>query len=149
MDSPREVELSFVRLNRFRGGKRTDVALALWLVSSSRSNQRAATLIDRLLEEGMEIDKSASHDLSKVQLDAYDLILISVNHVLYGRIGDLLGAIRRLSRAPIVLLTEQHSLDWFVSAVRAGADAVADARTPDDVLLAHCRALLRRWRSPP
>jgi DNA-binding response OmpR family regulator len=150
MDSPRELELVQLQsLRRLREGQYKDAVLVLWLRSSSSNNQRAETLLDRLREEGMEIDKSSTHDLSKVSLDAYDLILISVTHVEYGRIDELLGAIRRISRAPIVLLTEQYSLDWFVSAVRAGADAAADAHTPDEVLLAHCRALLRRWRSSP
>jgi DNA-binding response OmpR family regulator len=75
----------------------------------------------------------------------YDLIVIGVTYQELEHASPILTYTRRHSRAPIVVLAEQPRIDWLVSMVNAGADAVIDNETPEPVILVRCMALLRRW----
>ena len=58
-----------------------------------------------------------------------------------------LDFVRQGSRAPLIVLTDNHTLDWSLLALREGADAIFTLNTPDDVIVARSNALLRRWPS--
>jgi hypothetical protein len=40
-------------------------------------------------------------------------------------------------------------IDHTIDAIAAGADAVIPLDLPHDAIVAHCRALMRRWRAHP
>jgi len=57
-----------------------------------------------------------------------------------------LEQIRTYSNAPLIVLTDNPTLDWSLLVLREGADAIFTLNTPDEVILARSTALLRRWQ---
>jgi DNA-binding response OmpR family regulator len=53
--------------------------------------------------------------------------------------------VRLLTQAPLIVLTDNHTLDWSIRALHSGADALFTINMPDDVIVARSKALLRRW----
>lgn len=51
--------------------------------------------------------------------------------------------------APVVLLTNVEQVERTVNGITAGADAVIPLSSAGDVIVAHCHALMRRWRAHP
>jgi DNA-binding response OmpR family regulator len=45
----------------------------------------------------------------------------------------------------LIVLTDNHTLDWSIRALHSGADALFTINMPDDVIVARSKALLRRW----
>ena len=57
--------------------------------------------------------------------------------------------IREGSLAPIVVLIADKQAADTVEIIRAGADAVISLQQANDAIVAHCQALMRRWRTHP
>ncbi|MGB5052365.1 MAG: hypothetical protein WBO46_25670 [Caldilineaceae bacterium] len=64
---------------------------------------------------------------------------------LEGSIETIVARIRFESRVPLIMLTDGYSTEQLVTALTAGADAIWSLNTPVELLLARCKALLRRW----
>ena len=75
----------------------------------------------------------------------FDLILFEYFDHVESEIRNVISQIRRGSRAPLLMLTDDQSVAWSVDALNAGADAIFTVSTPNEVILARCNALLRRW----
>jgi hypothetical protein len=58
-----------------------------------------------------------------------------------------LNRIRLGSLAPVVMLISGVRPDRTIDGILAGADAVIPLSTANDVIVAHCQALVRRWRA--
>jgi DNA-binding response OmpR family regulator len=56
-----------------------------------------------------------------------------------------LDRVRSKSKAPLIILTDNATLDWSLLALREGADAIFTMNTPDEIIFARSNALLRRW----
>lgn len=76
-----------------------------------------------------------------------DLILIEAPYHLSPKQRQAIRWIRTGSLAPVVVLTGDKHTDDMVDTIAAGADAVISLQTASDAILAHCRALMRRWSS--
>ncbi|MBV7336209.1 hypothetical protein KFU94_49835 [Chloroflexi bacterium TSY] len=79
------------------------------------------------------------------QLFYYDLILMEPPDSMNLHTYQALNRIRLGSRAPLLLLTDDHPVEWSINAFRCGADAILPWSTSNDVIVARCKALLRRW----
>jgi DNA-binding response OmpR family regulator len=117
----------------------------LWIQATPEEPSRAAKLRSSLAQQGIAVDLITFLDKEQPNWPAFDLILFCAPDNFSQRIADCLTQIRAQSRAPILLLTESASLEWPLATLPAGADAVIVLETPDEVFLARCTALLRRW----
>lgn len=117
----------------------------LWIQATPEEPSRAARLRASLAQQGIAVDLLTFADNAQPDWPAFDLILFCAPANFSPQIADCLTQIRAQSRAPILLLTESASLEWPLTTLPAGADAVIVLETPDEVFLARCTALLRRW----
>ncbi len=102
--------------------------------------RRAASLKQRLNESGVQVEQRAgwSVDLEARQVDA-----AVVAHTVDP--AALALAVRRITRAPLLVLTPAAQSDRVAGLV-CGADVcLADSET-DAVVVAHVTSLLRRWQ---
>ncbi len=116
------------------------------LHSGHQYHARVTELVDSLGGEMIAIDLVSLPRLPIDQVSDCDLILFEA----FGpgdQIGDALTCIRRASRAPVVMLTSSNRSDRTIDALKAGADAVIPLNVSQDVIVAHCSALMRRWRT--
>jgi hypothetical protein len=117
----------------------------LWLCASPEMCDPYAGLLSKFRSTGLFLAMAPPSAYRSQQLAAFSLLLISIDTKLYAETIALVEELRTMTRAPIVLLTLGNSLPWFAEAIEAGADMVVGVTTPDDVIVAHCLALLRRW----
>jgi hypothetical protein len=118
-----------------------------WLKQPGRARAKSARLFTRFSNAGMKIsivEVSGSHTLLE-QILGFDLILMEYFDHLEHEIHSALSKIRTESRAPLMMLTDSQTPEWSVNALKAGADAIFNLNTPEDIILARCNALLRRW----
>jgi DNA-binding NarL/FixJ family response regulator len=78
---------------------------------------------------------------------SFDLIVMGIDTQTLGQVATAILQVRACNHAPIVLLTEHEPLEWSLATLPAGADAVLSIHTPEEIILARCMALLRRWFS--
>ena len=90
--------------------------------------------------------EGAGSDLPE-ELAECDLILVEAFGTVDNERQAMLNQIRAGSRAPVVMLTSGERAERTIEGLLAGADAVISLSTALDVMVAHCRALLRRWQT--
>ena len=101
---------------------------------------RALGLEERLGVDGCLVRRATGWPADGLDATEVDVVLAHTANP-----AALALALRRLSRAPLVLVTEAAATDR-VAALTCGADVcLADAET-DPVVEAHVIALLRRWQ---
>jgi DNA-binding response OmpR family regulator len=118
-----------------------------WLRQSDEDRSKSRNVQQKLLAAGLdvlEVDPE-SETLKKIQ--SADLIIIEDYGQSHRNLSSLLHQVRIHSHAPVVMLTDNQTFDWSSSAIAAGADAIVTIATADEVIIARCQALLRRWRA--
>ena len=75
----------------------------------------------------------------------FDLILFESFDQVASEMNAAVNRIRLDSRAPLLMLIDDQSGACSLDVLQAGADAIFTISTPDEVILARCNALLRRW----
>jgi hypothetical protein len=118
----------------------------LWVAPHTAEVPPQQSLKRRLVKLGFCIETTDFTAVPNQPLLCFEFIVLCVPRSRNEQVAPLLACIRACSHAPVVLLAEAPEHDWSLDMVSAGADAVLDQDTPDSVLLAHCTALLRRWR---
>ena len=126
----------------------------LWLRAGNVERPKTTGLRNRFGSEGMDIhladlqhtvisavDQQATHLFPTV----FDLIILECVEISEEGMLTQLSNIREVSQAPLIVLTDNYTLDWSLRALREGADAIFTLNAPDDVILARSNALLRRW----
>ena len=119
-----------------------------WLRQPGRERAKIARLLKRFSSAGMKIsvvEVSSGQNPLLEQILGFDLILMEYFDHLENEMSAALSRIRTESRAPLMMLTDGQTPDWSVNALKAGADAIFNLNTPEDIILARCNALLRRW----
>ncbi len=76
-----------------------------------------------------------------------DLILFEAFDHISNESQAALNWIRMGSHAPLVMLTNGERTERTLACLMAGADAVISLNMSWDVIVAHCHALVRRWRA--
>lgn len=135
------------RLHRAHWSDRLNGAAILWLRARGQVNDRALDLQKAMKAQGMKLKVVDVFDVSASQLAEADLIMLDGFERLDGTIETVLASIRLEHRIPLVILTNGYSTEQLVTALTAGADAIWAVNIPLEVLLARCKALLRRAQS--
>ncbi|MCB0061282.1 MAG: response regulator transcription factor [Caldilineaceae bacterium] len=119
----------------------------LWFRTTHAQQPKVATLLNRFDSEGMEIQVIESVDESAASVNkmACELIMLECINTVEQDMLVRLNRVRANSRVPLIVLTDNHTLDWSLIALREGADAIFTLNTPDDIIIARSNALLRRW----
>ena len=116
-----------------------------WLCKNGSSSIQVSHLRSSFSAAGLNIVMIYDNGLSFESTRGFDLLVFESSAYLDADIRSALTQIRVGSRAPLVLLTVNYSGESKLNALRAGADAIFPISVPSIVILAHCRALLRRW----
>lgn len=116
----------------------------VWLQQSCQQLPKALSLRTRFTDAGMHVrvHQWTIDDIAPLECD---LILFESFEMFEQDLVQFLGKIRIFSQAPLVILTDNHALDWSICALRGGADAIFTVNMPDEVIVARSNALLRRW----
>jgi DNA-binding response OmpR family regulator len=77
----------------------------------------------------------------------YDLLVLEYLRCSRRELARMIVQVRRACAAPIIVLAKCAVADLTVAALRAGADTVIPVNTTDEVIVARCQALLRRWHA--
>jgi|GEM_PF-1225361 len=126
----------------------TCFARVLWVRRTGNEMAKSMSLINRFADAGIQIWVIEAHDLVDLvicQVTDFDLILFEYLDHVESEMKTVVSQLRLGSRAPLLMLTDNLTSDWSVGALHAGADAICALSTPDEVILARCTALLRRW----
>ncbi len=115
----------------------------VWLQQKMQSLPKALALRTRFGDAGMQVHLQRSLDV-ETKLDG-ELILLECFGMFEQEMMMAVFNIRHLTQAPLIVLTDNHTLDWSIRALHSGADALFTVNMPDDVIVARSKALLRRW----
>ncbi len=119
-----------------------------WVRRATKEQTKSASLLNSLANEGMDVWLIETNNLASLAIEDvthFDLILFECFDPIESEMKAAVDRIRVYSRAPLLLLTDDQAATWTVDALHAGADAIFTASTPNEVILARCNALLRRW----
>lgn len=135
------------RLHRAHWSDPFSGSAVLWLRARGHVNDRALDLQKAMKLQGLKLKVVDIFDVSAGQLAEADLIMLDGFERLDGTIETVLTSIRMEHRIPLVILTNGYSTEQLVTALTAGADAIWAVNIPFEVLLARCKAILRRAQS--
>lgn len=128
-----------------------------WVRYNNEKNEQSATdqlatksenLIQRFSEEGLDIWVLNRNRLSTLQdIACFDFVFIEGQCRSDRCMAEILQQLQveQCPSSPIVILTDQPCTHHSVDLIQAGADELFSHATPDEVILARCRALLRRF----
>ncbi|MCX6045328.1 MAG: hypothetical protein NT075_09450 [Chloroflexi bacterium] len=120
----------------------------VWVRRPGKELAKSLNLLNQLSTEGVDVWVIEASNLVNLAIDDvadYDLILFEYFDHGTNDMKSAVSHIRLGSRAPLMMLTDDQSVAWSLDALSAGADAIFTVSTPDEVILARCNALLRRW----
>lgn len=118
----------------------------VWLEQKMHSLPKAMALRTRFGDTGMQVHLHQLSLETDAKLDG-ELILLECFDMFEQEMMKVVFMLRQLTQAPLIVLTDNHSLDWSIRALHSGADAIFTVNMPDDVIVARSKALLRRWVS--
>jgi DNA-binding NarL/FixJ family response regulator len=116
------------------------------LHTGQHPNDKVLRLLARFDIQAIHVNVSATDRLDPDQFADCDLILFEAFDHISNENQAALNWIRMGSRAPLVMLTNGLRSERTISGLMAGADAVMSLTMSWDVIVAHCHALIRRWR---
>lgn len=115
----------------------------LWLHLPQPKHDRLA-ITRRLQEAGFHVQ---TRNLFAARVDEIlnaNLIILDTRSAFDGPAKTAIRRIRSCSTVPVIIMVERGSEEEEVAALQAGVDAVCTPRHPAEVLIARCRAILRR-----
>ena len=116
------------------------------LHTGRRPNDKVLRLLARFEIQTIHVSVSETDQLNPDHFADCDLILFEAFDHISNENQAALNWIRMGSRAPLVMLTNGARPERTISGLMAGADAVMSLNMSWDVIVAHCYALVRRWR---
>lgn len=125
--------------NRMRSSVRI-----VWLQQKVHALPKAQALRTRFGDAGMQVHLHQLSVDADTKLDG-ELILLECFGMFEQEMMKAVISVRLLTQAPLIVLTDNHTLDWSIRALHSGADAIFTVNMPDDVIVARSKALLRRW----
>lgn len=118
----------------------------IWLQPKVQTLPKAFALRTRFADTGMQVTIQQLDAEDDAALDG-ELILLECLGMFEQEMMKLVLKIRLFTQAPLIVLTDNHTLNWSLRALHCGADAIFTVNMPDDVIVARSKALLRRWSS--
>ncbi len=119
----------------------------LWFRANDDQRPKVVTLLDRFDHAGLDVqvfNVFEGHNPFPSKLTC-SLIMLECVDTIEQEMLTRLDSVRSKSKAPLIILTDNATLDWSLLALREGADAIFTMNTPDEIILARSNALLRRW----
>jgi DNA-binding response OmpR family regulator len=116
-----------------------------WLKASNHQMLDTALLLDTFAEIGFDVQIMSNDDTSLAAMANFDLIVFNAGNLQSDHICSILLKIRAASLAPLIVLTNEPAEEQVVAVLQTGADAVLSLDVPAEVMVAHCKALLRRY----
>jgi len=127
------------------GRMRSSVRI-VWLQQKMHSLPKVVALRTRFGDAGMQVHLHQLSLETDAKLDG-ELILLECFDMFEQEMMKVVFTLRQLTQAPLIVLTDNHSVEWSIRALHSGADAIFTVNMPDDVIVARSKALLRRWVS--
>lgn len=121
-------------------------AKIILLHTGRRPNEKVLRLLAHFDIQTIHISASSTEQLVPDQFSDCDLILFEAFDHISNESQAALNWIRMGSHAPLVMLTNSERTERTISCLMAGADAVISLNMSWEVIVAHCYALVRRWR---
>jgi hypothetical protein len=118
----------------------------VWLQQTAHSLPKAVGLRTRFGDAGMQVHLQQRNDDVETKLDG-ELILLECLGMYEQEMMIAVVTVRHLTQAPLIVLTDNHTLDWSIRALHSGADAIFTVNMPDEVIVARSKALVKRWVS--
>jgi DNA-binding response OmpR family regulator len=120
------------------------------LLYHGRSHRhKVQQVVNHIADETVVIDlQSVDETLCEVVAECDLIVVEALGHSTPSQ-HRALQWIRTSSLAPVVVLTNRLQSEQTIDALTAGADAVISLEMAPDAIVAHCRALMRRWRAHP
>jgi hypothetical protein len=140
-----EQGLPYPTSDNSNGRMRSSIRI-VWLQEKMQSLPKSLALRTRFGDAGMQVHLHQRDLDADTKLDG-ELILLECFGMFEQEMMMAVFNIRLLSQAPLIVLTDNHTLDWSIRALHSGADALFTVNMPDDVIVARSKALLRRWAS--
>jgi DNA-binding NarL/FixJ family response regulator len=106
-------------------------------------------IVNHIADETIAVDLNAANESLCEAVAGCDLIVVEALSHSTPEQQRALHWIRVSSLAPVVVLTNRLQTDHTIDAIAAGADAVIPLDLTHDAIVAHCLALMRRWRAHP
>jgi DNA-binding NarL/FixJ family response regulator len=120
------------------------------LLYHGRSHRhKVQQIVNHIADETVAVDLSAVNESLCEAVADCDLIVVEAFGHTTSSHKRALTWIRVSSLAPVVFLTSSVQPDHTIAALAAGADAVISLDQSHDAIVAHCWALVRRWRAHP
>lgn len=116
----------------------------VWLQQKVHAPPKALALRTRFGDAGMQVHLHQLNVEADTKLDG-ELILLECFGMVEQEMMKTVLTVRLLTQAPLIVLTDNHTLEWSIRALHCGADALFTVNMPDDVIVARSKALLRRW----
>ncbi len=127
------------------GRSQLEDAWVAWVRVSPDVNKNSERLSQIFVDEGLHVQMLEMDEALYDNLPRYDLILLESFGQVDANTLAAVSSIRMGSRAPLVMLMSSYARTEMIDALQAGVDAVWALGMPREMLLARCRALLRRW----
>ena len=123
--------------------------VALLCAHGYTQHKKVLHLVDHIADETILLNSDCADESLCDTVAECDLILIEAHRHLNERQWQAIRWVRIGSLAPIVVLLGEKPTDDAMNSIVQGADAVLSLQLNHDVILAHCQALMRRWRTHP
>lgn len=131
---------------RTRAGVDAPAARIAWLQGAGPQREFVHRLERKFGEQGTPISFTVVSMNDSDIFPYYDLLILEYPRCNRRELARLITRIRRVCSAPIIVLSRCDEADLTVAALHAGADTVVANNTAEEVIVARCRALLRRWQ---
>jgi DNA-binding response OmpR family regulator len=118
-----------------------------WLRHGDEERSKSKNVQQKLKANGVALIEIDPETSAWALLHDVDLIVAEYYGYFPADLASLLSQVRANSQAPVVMLTDNQTFEWSAAVIAAGADAVVTVATADEVIVARCQALLRRWRA--
>lgn len=117
-----------------------------WVRTSQDPNKNSDRLSQMFTDAGLFVQIVDNDEHLYDHIGHFDLIMLESFGQVDGSTLSAVESIRMGSRAPLVMLMSSYARTEMIDALQAGVDAVWALGMPREMLLARCRALLRRWK---
>lgn len=122
------------------------VTTQVLLLYRQQPGRRSLRLLAKLGITTKYVTLWSQDQVEAATLAGFDMILYEADNTDMAEIRATLTWVRTSSKAPLVVLMNVAHAEQMLMALAAGADAVLTPPMKPALVVAHCRALLRRWQ---
>lgn len=112
-------------------------------------SNRASWLAQYYQSQSLDIHEFPAEELTEERIRSLKLIVLEApSNCTDAPTKSLITLVRSMTLVPIQILTIHHTHAQAAELLHIGADDVQTVMTDSRILLAHARALIRRWMRP-